>query len=151
MPTTNFGAASILYVGSQTTNAASRGLFRFDLSTIPAGAMVLDADFKASLLTSSTAPPILNVELKRINTAWLESTVTWSTPLSYTGAGNVIGVNSTPGVYTWDVTSLAQSWVNGNPNHGLALTSTSEGTFGWRGFASREASPPASIVIVYRP
>ena len=53
------------------------------------------------------------------------------------------GVNSTPGVYTWDVTSVVQSWVNDNPNQGLALISASEGTYGWRGFASREASSPA--------
>ena len=70
--------------------------------------------------------------------------------MNYTGVGNVIGVNSAPGVYTWDVTSLVQSWVNGNSNQGLALIAVNEGTFGWRGFASREASPPPQMVIVYR-
>ena len=151
LPASNFGAASVLYVGSQTTNAVSRGLFRFTLGAIPSGATILDARFKAALISASTAPAILNIELKRINTAWLESSVTWNSGLGYTGAGNILGVNSTPGIYTWDVTSLVQWWVNGNANHGLALVSVSEGTFGWRGFASREASPPPQMVIVYRP
>jgi len=48
--------------------------------------------------------------------------------------------------FDWEITSLAQAWI-GNPatNYGLELRSESEGSYGWRGFASRE-NP-----LAYRP
>jgi len=153
-PGSNYGDAAILRVGSLSPSAVSHALFRFDLSDIPDGATVLDAHFRAYLLQSSSSPPTLDVELKRIDKPWEEDTVTWNTPLSYTPANNVLGVGMSLIYYSWDVTSLVQSWVNGAPNRGLALMSKNEVTLGWRGFASREstASPnPPRLVVTYRP
>ena len=69
-PATNYGAATTLYVGSQSTSATGRALFRFDLSAIPAGATVLSASFKAYLVQTSASPATLDVELKRIDAPW---------------------------------------------------------------------------------
>jgi len=153
-PTTNYGTATTLYVGSQSTSATGRALFRFDLSVIPTGATLLNADFQAALVQTSSSPATLDVELKRIDTSWQEDEVTWSTSLSYTGANNVTGVGTALGYYSWEVTSLVQTWVNGATNNGLALMSKNESTLGWRGFASRESvSPPSPprLVVTYRP
>ncbi|MBM4460226.1 MAG: DNRLRE domain-containing protein, partial [Chloroflexi bacterium] len=153
-PATNYGAAAVLYVGSQSPSAVGRALFRFDLSSIPLGAAVLNAKFQAYLVQSSPAPAVLDVELKRVDAAWQELVVTWNTQPAYTGANNVIGVGAAPAYYDWDVTTLAQTWVNGAPNRGLALLSKDEATIGWRGFASRESSAPANpprLVITYSP
>jgi hypothetical protein len=151
-PTTNYGTASTLYVGSQSASAIGRALFLFDLSTIPAGATVQSASFQAYLTQTSSSPTTLDVELKRIDAPWQEMAVTWNTQPGYTGANNVIGVGKTPAYYSWDVTSLVQTWVNGTPNRGLALMSKNESTLGWRGFASRESTSPPNpprLVINY--
>jgi hypothetical protein len=151
-PTTNYGSATTLYSGNQSASATGRALFRFYLSGIPTGATVTSASFRASLAQTSATAASLNIELRRIDTAWQEATVNWSTPLSYTGANNVTGVGTAPGYYSWNVTGLVQAWVNGGANNGLALISQSEGTLGWRGFLSRESavSKPA-LVITYQP
>ncbi len=151
-PATNYGAAAVLYTGSQSPSAVGRALFRFDLSSIPAGATVTNASFQAYLTQTSASPTTLDVELKRIDAAWQEMAATWNNQPSTTGASNVIGVGKAPAYYSWDVTSLAQTWVNGAPNRGLALLSKDEATIGWRGFASRESSAPANpprLVIDY--
>ena len=34
----------------------------------------------------------MDIELKRIDVAWIEAAVNWMMPLTYTGANNVVGV-----------------------------------------------------------
>lgn len=153
-PTTNYGAAPVLYVGSQSVSATGRALFRFNLAGIPAGATVQGAHFQAYLVQSSASPAVLDVELKRCDATWQEMTVTWSNQPPYTAANNVLGVGLAAGYYEWDVTSLVQTWVSGAANHGLTLVSKNESTVGWRGFASRESAAPPNpprLVVIYRP
>lgn len=153
-PTTNYGAAATLYVGSQSASAVGRALFRFDLSGIPSGATVQSAVFQAYLAQTSASPALLDVELKRSDASWQEMTVIWASQPPYTGAANVLGVGLAPGYYEWNVASLVQTWVGGAANNGLALVSKNESAIGWRGFASRESSAPPDpprLVVVYRP
>ncbi len=151
-PTTNYGAATLLYVGSLSASSTGRALFRFNLSGIPSGATVQSAAFQAYLVQFSATPALLDVELKRSDAAWQEMTVTWASQPSYTGANNVLGVGQTVGYYQWDVASLVQTWVNGAANYGLALVSKNESALGWRGFASRESPPNwPRLVVTYRP
>jgi len=153
-PATNYGAAPTLYVGSQSTSATGRALFRFDLSMIPGGATVLSARFQAYLVQTSSSPAILDVELKRIDAPWQEMVVAWNTQPGYTGANNVMGVGTALAYYGWDVTGLVQTWASGAPNRGLALLSKNESILGWRGFASKESvSPPGPprLMVTYRP
>jgi hypothetical protein len=152
-PSTNYGTAPTLYVGKSETSIG-RSLFQFDLSSIPSGSTVISATFQADLAASSTSPPSLDVELKRVDAPWTESGVTWNTQPGTTSVGKVNGVGAAMGYYDWDVAGLVQSWLDGTANHGLALWSYTESAFGWRGFASREsASPPrpSRLVITYRP
>jgi len=156
-PSSNYGSAPTLGVGRQSGRTLHRSLFRFDLSGIPAGATVLSASFRAYLVQSFGTPPTLNVELKRINTAWEEMTVTWNTPLDYTGMDNVVTVGTAAGYYGWDVTSLVQTWLSSDAgsNHGLALWSEDEDLLGWRGFASKENTldppQPPQLDVTYLP
>lgn len=153
-PTTNYGAASTLYVGSQSVSSIGRALFRFNLGSIPPGATIQDARFQAYLVQSSATPPLLDVELKRCDAAWQEMTVTWASQPPTTGNNNVLGVGLALAYYEWNVTGLVQTWVSGAVNNGLALVSKNESTLGWRGFASRESTAPPNpprLVVVYRP
>jgi hypothetical protein len=153
-PTTNYGTTPTLYVGSQSVNATGRALLRFDLSAIPAGATVLDASFQAYLTQTSTSPSKLDVELKQITQPWEETSVSWRTPLGYAAPYITNGEKTASGYYSWNVTSLVQTWVRGAPNRGFALVSQKEGAPVWHGFASKEsdASPPhpPRLVITYR-
>jgi hypothetical protein len=157
VPGANYGSAPTLGVGLQSARSIERSLFRFDLSTIPADATVLSARFRAYLVQSSSAPRTLNVELKRIDTAWEEARVTWSTPLDTTGMNNVLAVGMAADYYSWEVTSLVRTWVSSGArsNHGLALWSEDEGLVGWRGFASRENTLmpplPPQLNVTYLP
>jgi hypothetical protein len=149
-PTQNYGSATDLYVGSQTASTANRALFRFDLSSLPTDAIVDSASFQAYLTLSGT-PATLSVSVHRINVDWAESSVNWSNQPPVTSIDKSNGVGTTPQYYGWDVMDLAQTWVE-NPaaNFGLELRSETEGTVGWRGFASREASGyPPRLVIEY--
>ncbi len=152
-PGTNYGTAPTLYAGKNETSIG-RSLFQFALSGIPAGSTVISATFQAYLVASSTTPPSLDVELKRVNDPWTEAGVTWNKQPGTTSIGKVNGVGAAMGYYDWDVTGLVQDWIDGTTNNGLALWSYPETTFGWRGFASRESvSPPSPprLVITYRP
>ena len=156
-PMANYGSAPTLGVGRQSERTLDRSLLRFDLSSVPAEATVLSASFRAYLVQSSSTPPTLNVELKQINTAWEEMTVTWNTPLDYTGMDNVLAVGMAAGYYSWDVTSLVQTWLSSDAgsNYGLALWSEDEDLLGWRGFASKENTldppQPPQLDVTYLP
>jgi PKD domain/FG-GAP repeat len=153
-PTVNYGSAPIIYVGRQSSTSAGRALFRFDLNAIPQGATVQNAGFLVYLMASSATPATLPVEVRRIDAAWQEGTVAWSTPLTYTGSNIVSAVGTALNDTSWNVTSLVQTWVDGTPNYGLALSSQDENNLGWRGFASREqtlsSAKPPRFVVTYR-
>ena len=131
---------------------AGRALYPFDLSSIPAGSTIEAAQFQVFLAATSLPTPTLDIELKRIDTAWSEGTVNWVTPLAYIGDNNVLGVGTAPMYYAWDVTNMAQMWIDGTVNRGLALVSKNEATIGYRGFNSKESGgPPPRLLISYRP
>lgn len=139
-PTQTHGSATMLYVGSQTTGDAGRALFRFNLASLPTNAIVDSATFQTYMSSTSSIPPVLSVGVYRINAEWAEHAVHWVNQPPAVPIGAVAGVSKTLQYYAWEVAALAQVWVN-NPasNFGLELRSETEGTVGWRGFASREA------------
>jgi len=152
-PTLNYGSAPTLFVGTQFVTLTARSLYHFDLSAIPAGATIVSATFQ-SFATVFSPPPTttVDIELVRVDATWSEMTVNWLTPLTYTGANNVVGVGLTPAYYSWDVTSLIQTWVDGAVNNGLALISKNELWLVYRGFNSKESGgPPPRLLISYRP
>jgi hypothetical protein len=154
-PRVNYGAAQTLQIGRDTNGFVGRALFRFDLSAIPAGATVQSASFQAYLLQSSPTPATLPVGLRRIGVPWQEGSVAWATPLNYTVENNVADVGTAMGYSTWNVTSLAQNWVDCRVSDGLALFSQNEGSVGLRSFASRERTAAPSnqprLIVTYRP
>ena len=152
-PTQTHGSDTILYVGSPSAGAAERALFRFDLSSLPTDAVVDSAVFRAYMTQAPSSPPmVLNIGVYRITAAWSEPSVHWSNQPPAASIGKSTGVSMTLQYYDWDIADLAQVWVSSpGSNFGLELCSESEGTFGWRGFASRENSPATrpQLVIEY--
>jgi hypothetical protein len=135
--TTNYGTLSSLYIKGSSTDT-KRTLLQFDLSSIPAGA-VIDA---ASLQLYHTAGAISEtVDLYRLTKQWTETGVTWNKAdalNSWATAGGdgdptvVASTNlgTTLNTYkAWDVLSLARGWYSGAyPNNGVALIRNPEST-----------------------
>jgi hypothetical protein len=146
--TTNWGALNWLtgnvnQTGGPTStqfpsSGDSRGLFRFDLSSLPAGSVIdsaavsLYVGFNAFTPVSSR---ITSVSLYQLTSGWTETGVTYDTRPTWsasaitsmsipagTGSGGSIPFN---GYITANVTNLARDWYDGDiANYGLATSDT---------------------------
>ena len=139
LPCANQGGA-----GSLTVDPTNRALLHFDLRAISAGASVTAATL--SLFTFST--PAASITANRVTADWTEGTengtcngtgTTWANRTEtlgwtaagadFTGTGAVTGTlpGGNPAWATWNVTSLAQGWMNGSyANLGLLLKHATE-------------------------
>ena len=121
-PTTNYGAATLLYVNG----GKEISYLQFNLASIPATANISQATLKLYVNGVSTAGSF-NVDY--VNAAWLESTIDASNapPLG----GNIAsGVNVTTAdknqYILINVTSAVQAWLSGSEtNNGIALVANS--------------------------
>ncbi len=127
-PANNFGAAvrgNTGYVGA----SYRRVLLSFDLSAIPAGAQVLSAT--ATVCAATSSPSTVNVH--QVLTPWSEATATWNAIGAAFSAAPVASFSSSSGSGTcgvsFDLTALAQAWVDGSAaNDGLLLDQASAQT-----------------------
>ena len=153
----NYGNCNKLYMNGSPINPKNHDLVRFDLSGIPSNATVTSADLR--LVKVGGANSSRNVSFHRITSNWTEGTggcggsnggvASWLNRLAatpWTTAGGdcdpapaaTIAV-STDAAYTWSITALAESWVNGtNPNFGILGRFTTENLNSEIDFASRE-------------
>jgi hypothetical protein len=144
--TENYGLAPWLYVGRSGAYSLSRSFIRFDLSSIPAGAVIEDATLLVSLIEwSYTSTTYISVT--QVLTAWTEAEINWSNqpdtrhPESLDST-LVTGISR---YYAWDVTSWVQDWANGTSNnYGLMLFDEGTGSFALRVFSSQESQDPRS-------
>lgn len=149
-PTQNYGSATTLYVGNQTLSIVDRALFRFDLSSLPSNAVIDSANLRVYMNQAPSSPPLsLDIGVYRITASWNETGVVWANQPAVLSIGKVTGVGMTVQYYEWEVTGLAQDWLaSPATNFGLELRSQIEGTVGWRGFASREATAASRPQLV---
>lgn len=154
-PLWNFGThAQLLAI----EDAPQRSLVEFDLSFLPAGALVQSAEL--GLYASQVQSPG-PVTVHRVTTPWLEGTcqgsgctadgATWvttdgSTPWASPGGDHEPAAEdsrtvTTPFTWTfWDVTDAAADWVGGSqPNHGLLVRTQPGGSVD---FVSSDAANP---------
>jgi hypothetical protein len=127
----NFGASASMLTGYAGTPESERqSLVRFDLSSIPSGSVVTSAKVTLYATTNTTA----NVRVHRVTAPWSESTVSWQSfagaydsTVAATFSSGPAQVFSNPAAapayaQTFDITGLAQSWVNGTSgNYGVLL------------------------------
>jgi hypothetical protein len=121
VPAQNNGASTTLFVRNVGAGGVRGSVLRFDLGTIPPGATVTRARLR---LWISLLEDTGSIDLRAIQTAWAESTVTASNaptlgPVLVTAA---IGTANANNFLTLDITSLVNSWYTGAAtNNGLAL------------------------------
>jgi hypothetical protein len=124
----NFGAETKMEVRPDN-GADRRGLVRFDLSDIPAGATITSATLYLFPIDEKTGQ---TTYLYRVTSSWTELTASWNSP--WTTPGGDFDPNVAYASYlnqqkncslSLDFTSLVQQWVNGTyPNYGLLLFAT---------------------------
>jgi len=141
-----------------------RGLFRFDMSAIPAGATILSA--KLSLYSNPTplngdlinpnSGPNNAFYIQRITSAWNAPTTAWLNQPSSTTADQVSMPHTTQSVLDLediDVKNLVTAMHSGN-NYGFMIRLQNEAIYNIRCFASSRHSNTAKhpkLVITYQP
>jgi hypothetical protein len=104
-----------------------RGLLRFDLSDIPAGASVTSARFYLVPQDDRTGQATY---LYRLTSGWSESSATWSSPWLEPGGdfgdsfsyAQILNEQKNCAIEV-NITGLVQAWVDGDfPNYGILLS-----------------------------
>ena len=147
-----------------------RPLFKFDLSNIPANAVITSASMElyASAISTNNTP----VKAHRLTADWDQGSANASTGVSNwtqrlaspatnwttaggdyhaTAAAGITTTGSTAGTYTFNLTNLVQSWVNGTyTNHGVILLND-PGFAGvsWRSKEWTTAAQQPKLVVRY--
>jgi hypothetical protein len=143
-PTMNYGINSTMRAGynvcSGEMQGVDRSLVRFDLSHVPPGTTINSARlylyFCWSCGYSGQSLPITPYQVVG---NWQEEGVTWNTQPYFGGSyGSVYILHGAWGWYSFDVTGLVRSWVNGTSNYGIMLRGPETAT-GWRGFYTKGA------------
>lgn len=150
----NSGAAQWLIAGDFNSSfwGSMRSVVSFDLSQIPEGSTINSATFSLYQLAQvDNSTPTLDVHY--LTRDWTEGTgvlnntgdgATWSThdgvnPWSDPGgdysaaaSASAVAPDSNASWVDWDVTSLAQAWVDGSiPNNGLLVKEDMENPWTW--------------------
>ncbi len=155
-PTTNHGLLGSLVVDRETGDL-QRVLVQFDLSSLPANAVVINAQLK---LEASAIGGSLNIAAYPLQQSWTETGATWneaSAGVNWGVAGGSYNATAldtvateVAGQHRWDVTSLAQAWVAGTqPNHGLMVASPDGGGDRMATYFSREGAVDPVFEVAY--
>lgn len=150
------GGDSVKSVGMDSDDTKNiRPLLKFNLSSIPSGAVVQNATLLVDLQTGNKANAIVfNVHALTAN--WTEteaswnsrsSTQPWATPggdydpfIFYRGT-----MTKTPGWYPIDVSRLVDFWLKGVfANHGMIMVPDNDNTVSWKYFFSSEENTAAN-------
>ena len=155
-PNSNFGGDTTLEVSYSNIDVpqAAFALLRFDLSTIPADAIIDSAYVELNLTSGAGADPV-NIGAYYVNSDWDEYTVTWNTALNVASIGVGTWVDAVPGYKAWGgISGFVQGWLDG-PNNGLQLRGPfSAGTpYYQRSFGSRNGrvNTPRLVVTYHLP
>jgi hypothetical protein len=177
----NFGGSSFLAVGSTSNNDTARGLIRWDLSSIPAGSVIVDATMSLYSYNDPSDRQItigahrmlrpwiegtLNNQNRQLNSpsssAWTESGsgLSWgspgaSSPTDRDPSALTASTSGGVGWYSWDLTSAVQKWLDGDwTNHGILLKSLNEGINNLKYFYPSEYATESlrpELVVEYVP
>lgn len=131
---TNFGNSAFIEISNKANNS-DHGLIRFDLSGLPATAIINSAELELNLEELPSVIP-QTISVHQVTTDWTESLVNWNAPSGggawTTPGGDFVAtpVDSTVlvplvlGPKTFDITALVTQWHGGTANYGLLLTSS---------------------------
>jgi hypothetical protein len=160
------GAATILS-GTRRNAITDRGLLRFDVSSLPAGAIIQSARVRFQMIRVPAFPAPSTFSLHRMFTLW-DATATWAQArvgVPWASLGGMSGSDYSadasaqchvgPGPYDFVLSTRGisdlEAWRSNSPtNAGWLLKTDSEGTPGTaRHFGSSESASPPQLLIEY--
>ncbi len=139
---------AFLVVGKSTQEFLPRyrSFLRFNLASIPAGAVITNATLRLNL-QSFEGSGTQAIEVHRALATWSSTTIAWNNQPAFNGS---VEVSRSPGTsvgswYNFPIPALVQAWVDGTfPNHGAVFSAAGETTAAkTRTFASGGASDPS--------
>ncbi|MDD5112494.1 MAG: DNRLRE domain-containing protein [Methylobacter sp.] len=142
---TNYGSSNLIWVGTNSFLKKYKGLLKFNVSSIPAGAIVTSAKLRLFASTFSGTGS-MSIGIYKVIANWSESTATWTNFSSITNYNLIQRAVTTaplasPVVVEWALpTSLINEWRDSvpTPNYGLALVYESILNSVYLDFASKE-------------
>jgi len=156
-PNTNFGGEHYLELSYSELEGPAEEivLLRFDLSSLPADAVIDSATMELYLVDAAGDNP-KSLAAYYVTGAWSESTITWSTFPAADPVGVISSVDNVTGRYkSWAVTGWASYWQS-HPaeNHGVYLRRlTAETSYFKRTFESKDhmENRPRLVVTYHLP
>ena len=136
---------------------ANHAFVRFDVSSIPAGSTVTNADLRLCFSSNPGGAQGRIHELRRLTSDWTETGVTWNNEPSVSATvTDTITVPSGAQCVFFAVTADVQAWVDGAPNYGWRVNDQDEVTPGGSvtAYATREygvAGQRPQLVVPYTP
>ena len=117
-----------LRVGNQNTiNFGNiKSVLKFDISAIPENAIINEARLYVYSFDTKPSWDIRSIQAYAAPENWSESSIDWSRlndACAQIHESSLIAglAGSSPDAYFWDITTIVQSWVNGEPNFGIVL------------------------------
>jgi hypothetical protein len=126
-PTTNYGTLAYCVVGNTTATTIIRTYIQFDLSTVPANAVVVDADLK--LYHGTNDSDNFTIGLYKVTSDWDEDTIDWDNQPTCSVDAEITSDIITAAIAweSWDIDTLVQAWLYGSiTNYGVVLKDTDE-------------------------
>jgi len=153
-PDTKWGNYPYSDVGNSATSVY-RTYIKFGLGTVPATAVVLDADLMLYRYGGSGTDSFM-VGLHQVTSAWDEGTITWNIqPTCSADAEITSNITATIAWKYWDIDSLVQAWLDGSiTNYGVVLRDTDEASVNtiawfWTSDYTSDTSKFPKLVISY--
>ncbi|MBK8048002.1 MAG: fibronectin type III domain-containing protein [Anaerolineales bacterium] len=123
MPNNNLNGSNHTLVGWYAAEQAVRTMIQFNLGQLPSGSRISSATLY--LYVDMALPPndgSMRLAGAPITGGWSEGSVTWNSGAGLYNSQFTLGdVGAGTGWYAFDLTSLVQSWLNGQSNNGLMI------------------------------
>ncbi|UCE36374.1 MAG: DNRLRE domain-containing protein [Thermoplasmata archaeon] len=153
----NYGISPELWVGGTDLTSITRSLLRFNISKIPNGAIISSAvlDLWVQQVNTDDVPVavykvtkewdegIQNSELATDGATWdnadTDPTIPWDKGGEYDPTPynlSTVYLTESNVFHSFNITTLVQEWVDGEPNYGLLLNDTDESASRWLEFTS---------------
>lgn len=124
----NWGTQDSMNVGASNFLGVERSLVQFDMSSIPASAVIEGATLRLFYNLCNVNCPAMDSSVHRLTQSWSEATANWpsmgnaSAPMVYATYSFPAGYGGVNNWVEWNVTDLVREWHSGGvPNYGLAV------------------------------
>lgn len=154
LPYINMGKALLSSMGVNRANYMYeymydyfRAYLQFSLSSLPAGAVIVNAALKLYQFNNSGTEDFM-ISLHQVTEYWSEGTITWINKPDYISSPErTITVTAGATAWlSWDITDLVQGWLDESiTNYGIMLKGTDESSPNVSGCYSSELIPEPAL------